>query len=99
MFVHLSPESTSSTFLELQKCLVDIQQWMGCSKLKLNPDKTEFILFGSKPQRDQLSHCFPVDILGNLLTPTDKVRNLGVVFDCDFSFSQHVSAICKSCFS
>ena len=34
----------------------------------------------------------------NSLTPSDSVRNLGVIFDTDFSFHKHVSNICKSCF-
>ena len=29
---------------------------------------------------------------------SDSVRNLGVIFDSDFSFHKHVSNICKSCF-
>ena len=29
---------------------------------------------------------------------SDSVRNLGVLFDSDFSFHKHVSDICKSCF-
>ena len=71
---------------------------MSASKLKLNPDKTEFILFGSKKQRERLNVCFPIDILGNPLHPTKSVRNLGVWFDSDFSFSKHVQNVCKSCF-
>jgi hypothetical protein len=43
-------------------------------------------------------NIFPVDILGNLITPTDKVRNLGVIFDSEFSFSAHVTAVCKACY-
>ena len=70
---------------------------MGCNKLKLNPDKTEFILFGSGLQRSKLARCFPVDILGSKLCPTDLVRNLGVLFDSSFTFSHHVSSVCKAC--
>ena len=40
--------------LPLNKYLDDINEWMSASKLKLNPDKTEFIVFGSKRQRDKL---------------------------------------------
>ena len=72
---------------------------MSASKLKLNPDKTEFILFGSKKQRESLNACFPIDILGNPLHPTESVRNLGVWFDSDFSFSKHIQNVCKGCFS
>ena len=69
---------------------------MSASKLKLNP---EFILFGSKKQRERLKACFPIDILGNPLQPTEYVRNLGVWFDSDFSFSKHAQNVCKGCFS
>ena len=39
---------------------------MSTSKLKLNPDKTEFVFFGSKTRRDKLTACFVVDMLGSL---------------------------------
>ena len=71
---------------------------MSASKLKLNPDKNEFILFGSKKQREKLNACFLFDILGNPLHPTKSVRYLGVWFDSDFSFSKHVQNVCKGCF-
>ena len=67
------------------------------NKLKLNPDKTEVIVFGSKIHREKLNKFFPVNILGNFLSPVGVVRNLGVWFDSDFSFSRHVQNICKSC--
>ena len=59
---------------------------------------SEFILFGSKKQRERFSACFPIDILGNPLHPTESVRNLGVWFDSDFSFSKHVQKVCNGCF-
>ena len=71
---------------------------MCLSKLKLNPEKTEFIVFGSKAQRQKISSHFPVSILGSLLHPVDSVRNLGVWFDADFSFSERIKRTCKACF-
>ena len=60
--------------------------------------KTEFIVFRSKVQRQKISSHFSVSILGSLLHPVDSVRNLGVWFDADFSFSEHVKMTCKACF-
>ena len=71
---------------------------MSTSKLKLNPDKTELIIFVSKRHRDKLKASFPIDILGSPLCPVDSVKNLGVWFDSDFSLSKHVQNVCKSCF-
>jgi hypothetical protein len=71
---------------------------MSANMLKLNPDKTEFIVFGSEKQRKLLSHCFPINILGNELSPADKVKNLGVIFDASLSMSDHVSSISRQCY-
>ena len=69
---------------------------MSANKLKLNPEKTEFILIGSKNNRKQLLPHFPINILGNQVSPAQSVRNLGVVLDSNFSFSDHVSQVIKS---
>ena len=56
---------------------------MKSSKLKLNSNKTEFIIIATKQQRHKLSNHFPVKLLDNDI-PSDSVRNLGVIFDSDF---------------
>ena len=87
LFIHLSPDDSLKSFDRLKSCLNDIQVWMSENKLKLNPDKTEFIVFGAKDRHKWLSDSLPVNILGNCLSPADVVRNLGVLFDAKF-FSQ-----------
>ena len=99
MYVHLTHKNAASALDKLSHCLEDVKRWLSTNKLKLNPDKTEFIVFGSKSQREKLNQPFPVNILGNLISPTDAVRNLGVWFDSDFSFSCHVRKVCKACFA
>ena len=48
LYITLSPENFSHSIQKLKNCLNDIQNFMFVNKLKLNPDKTEFILIGSK---------------------------------------------------
>ena len=98
VYIHLSQKNASAAFEKLNRCLDDVKEWMSTSKLKLNPDKTVFIIFGSKRQRDKLKACFLIDILGSPLCPVHSVKNLGVWFDSDFSLSKHVQNVCKSCF-
>ena len=81
---------------KLKNCLNDIQNFMFTNKLKLNPDKTEFILIGYPKNRKQLLPHFPINILGNQFSPAQSVRNLGVVFDSNFNFSNHMSQVTKS---
>ena len=60
------------------------------------PDKTGFIVFGSKSQRDKLKAYFLTTILGSPLSPAESVKNLGVWFNSDFS--EFLQNVCKSCF-
>ena len=82
---------------QLQNCLVNVQDWMYQNKLKLNPDKTEFLVIGNKCQREKFVSEFPIDILGNQLSPSDHARNLGVNFDANFDFKRHINNTVSSC--
>ena len=83
LFIHLSPDDSLKSFDRLKSCLNDIQVWMSENKLKLNPDKTELIVFGAKDRCKWLSDSFPVNILGNC---------------AKFCFTNHVNSVIKSCF-
>ena len=48
LYITLSPENFSHSIPKLKNCLNDIQNFMFANKLKLIPDKTEFILIGSQ---------------------------------------------------
>ena len=71
---------------------------MTYSKLKLNPSKTEFIIIGSKKQREKFKDLFPILLLDHDTLPKAFVRNLGFIFDCDFNFKRQISQTCKICF-
>ena len=53
------------------------------STLKLNPAKTDFIIF-----RSHAPHApyLPIRIFGNFMHTSVVVKNLGVCFDANFSF-------------
>ena len=78
VYIELSQSDTHKSISSLSDCLTDISLWMISSKLKLNSDKTEFIIIGTKQQRHKLSNHFPVKLLDNDITPSDSVRNLVV---------------------
>ena len=98
LFIHLSPDDSVKSRERLKSCLNDIQFWMSENKLKLNHDKVEFIVFGAKDRYKWLNDSFSVNILGNCLSPTGVVYNLGVLFDTKFSFTNHINSVIKSYF-
>ena len=96
LYITLSPENFSHSIQKLKNCLNNIQNFMFANKIKLNPDKTEFIVIGSQKNHNQLLLHFPINILGDQVSPAQSVRNPGVVFDSNFTFSNHVSQVIKS---
>ena len=70
---------------------------MSTNKLKLNPDKTEFLLTGNEQQWSKCLSMFPIELLGFETYPAKSARNLGVIFDKNFNFCSHISAVCSSC--
>ena len=74
LYVHLTYKNVASALDKLSCCLEDVKTWLSTNKLKLNPDKTKFIVFGSKSQHEKLNHSFLVNILSNRISPVDAVR-------------------------
>ena len=70
---------------------------MFTNKLKLNPDKTEFMLIGNKCHRNKFDSKFPVDILNNSIPPAAHAKNLGVIIDSDLNFQRHIKNTVKVC--
>ena len=67
-------------------------------EIKLNPDKIEFLLIGSKVQREKFSKCFPTRLLAQEVTPSPSDTNLGIVFDSALNFKSHISGISRACY-
>ena len=63
--------------------------------LKLNEDKTEFLLIGSRQQLAKIS--VPHVTVGNSeVTSVSQARNLGAIFDSTMSLDSHVSNLVRS---
>ena len=98
IYVSLAILDTCRSLNQLRECLQDVSLWMKNSKLKLNADKTEFLIIGTSTQRAKLSGFFPTHILSKSITPAASVLNLGVTFDEHFNYKQHISKTCRCCF-
>ena len=98
IYISLTGDTATESLKMLQSCITGVSAWMAQSKLKLNPSKTEFLLIGSKSQREKFINLFPLAVLDNEMNPADSARNLGVFFDSGFNFRQHISQVSSSCF-
>ena len=76
LYITLSSANVSHSKQKLKNCLNDIQNFMFTNKLKLNPDKTKFILIGSKKNRKQVLRHFQINNLSNQVSPAQNIKHL-----------------------
>ena len=98
IYMSLSVSNAKESLEKLQHCLMGVSAWMTGSKLKLNPGKTEFLLIGTKLQREIFLNNFPCLLLGQETNPSTSAKNLGVLFDSSLNFRKHISLTCRTCF-
>ena len=67
------------------------------NKLKLNDDKTEFMLISS-PHNKKKFDSLSIHIGSEIVATTNSARNLGVVMDSLLNMEDHVTAVCQSCY-
>ena len=82
---------------EVAKCVNNVVNWMNSMFLKINPDKTEIILFHPYAMRHQ------VIIKGTMIGKecirySSEVKNVGVMLDCHFNLNKHVNLIVANCY-
>ncbi len=75
-------------------CLADISAWMKENHLQLNLAKTELLVFPATPT---LQHDFMIQLGSSIITPSASVRNLGVIFDDQLTFKEHIAKTARSC--
>ena len=89
-------DDLTTTISRIESCLVDITNWMTTNKLKLNTDKTELLILYS---RFRLPPRLPSIKIGtDIIKPTNKARNIGVIFDNTVTMSFHINNIVKGAF-
>ncbi len=75
-------------------CLADISAWMKENHLQLNLAKTELLVFPATPT---LQHDFTIQLGSSTISPSASVRNLGVIFDGQLTFKEHIAKTARSC--
>ena len=95
LYISFKCKDPLESLTKLNMCISDIRVWIIKNKLKINDSNTEFIIFRSPLLKQNLSDLSV--IVGNMqVSPSSKVRDLGVFFDQYITFHDHISGICKS---
>ena len=89
------PQSVSTSVNSIETCSTSVIEWLTDNKLKCNGDKTELLVILNKNVKCQppISH---LTIDEAVITPSDRVRNLGAIFDSSLDSESFINAKCKS---
>ena len=99
VYISFTAADCCDSLSKLAEVLTRMHNWFSFNKLSLNPDKTEYLLVGTKRQRDKIKEiCTDVSFAGCTIQPKDCVRNLGILFDNELSFDKQVLSTSQTCF-
>ena len=90
------PRNSAIAVTRIQQELTAISLWLGKNGLKFNEEKTQLIVIRTK----QILRNLPpitVNFIGANVTGSPTVKNLGVTFDQNLTFADHVTDVTRRC--
>ena len=97
LYVHTPVNRIPEQSIRLTACITDIEVWMSSNRLKLNTDKTQFTVLGTRQQLAKMTTT-AVSLKTNQIDISDDVTLLGVVIDQELTFAAHVRRLSSRCF-
>ena len=97
LYISFSASDSLRNLSTLSSILDNVYTWLTTNCLTVNPAKTEYLLIGTHQQRSKVLSSTIV-FRGSTLTPSTSARNLGVTFNSDLSYKEHISSICQISF-
>ena len=105
----LTPTSTTQTFywrpvwktlnkqfVKLENDLRSVAKWCFEHQLLINPNKTKFLLVGSRPMLQNLPTNISLNFLKQTMNLVTSAKDLGTTFDSILSYNEHISNLTSS---
>src|ERR1700759_1970420 len=97
LYISFSSSDSEQNLGQLSSVLDQVYSWFCANRLCVNPSKTGYLLIGTPQQRRKITNS-SVYFQNLALTPSPTARNLGVIFDENLDFKNHIFSICRSSF-
>ena len=90
-------DSRLSPLKLLNDCTSALSNWLMLNDLRLNPSKSEVVWAGTRTQLHSTDAFEPHLLIAGPVSSASSVKIVGVTFDAQLSFTDHVSEICRAC--
>ena len=94
LYCSFGVHSINDVIGSLSNCISDIRSWMIRNKLKINDDKTEFLVISS-PQ-SKLSTDIKIKIGQSEIIPSSSCKSHGVMLDNHMAMDVQIRSVCKT---
>ena len=94
LYISVAPRNHREAATKIEACVNDVRHWMILNKLQINDSKTEMLHVTSKHRASEPFHQLSVG--KELITPVQKIRNLGVFMDSNLSMLTQIKTITKT---
>ena len=84
LYLSVKHSAVRQGVVNIENCIIDVRKWMASNFLKLNSDKTEFILLGTSYQLSKVENL-RITVAQDSVGTSKEVKNLGVVFNENMS--------------
>ena len=99
LYISFVPLDIMSTVSNIEHCLREIKHWMTNNFLKLNEDKTKFLLISSNNDLHNIYTDLCISFSGNIIFPSMDAINLGVTLDSTMSMEVYINSIVSKGYS
>jgi hypothetical protein len=96
LYVPFSIEEYDSAIAKLEACIDEIRHWLADNHLKLNDEKTEFLVIGQKQLVNRIGKEMSIVIGSCVIQASQCAKNIGAMLDCHLDMKSHVNYVARA---
>ena len=93
LYISFQRSHISSSISNIEHCLRHIKLWMSSNFLKINEDKTKFLVISPKNNNCNMFTDLCISFGGSIIEPSPTATNLGVTLDSSMTMCSYINSI------
>jgi hypothetical protein len=98
MYIPFDEGTSEEALRRLELCIAEIRRWLSKNFLKLNDEKTEFLVIGKPHVVKNMKNGGSIMIGETQVRTSTSARNIGAVVDSTLNMADQVNSVSKACY-